>query len=119
MAPIAIVGLSAGNLTLPSSPVVISPDAEQAMTLERMAPTLVQMGGLSLSLGSMFWLSRASTLLTSLLVSTPVWRDMDPLPVLASGGMGGDDDDLNEDERAAEDMFSDAPSQSEDVQLIG
>ncbi|MEY4427670.1 MAG: hypothetical protein RLZZ182_359, partial [Pseudomonadota bacterium] len=114
------------RLSLPAAPVTMAQTADLPMSLETLAPTLMQMGGLTLSLGSVFWLSRASTLLTSLLVATPIWRTMDPLPVLASGGLGGgpdgpDDKDAAADEgdRTAEGMFADVPAQHESIQIIG
>jgi hypothetical protein len=120
----ALRSIDLSRLSLPAAPVTMAQASELPLTLDTLAPTLVQMGGLTLSLGSVFWLSRASTLLTSLLVATPIWRTMDPLPVLASGGLGGggpDDDgqDSPESDRMAEGMFADVPHQHESVQIIG
>jgi hypothetical protein len=42
----------------------------------------VQLGGLALSVGVVWWASRVSGLLGSLLASAPAWRNIDPLPVL-------------------------------------
>jgi hypothetical protein len=42
----------------------------------------VQLGGLALSVGVVWWASRISGLLGSLLASAPAWRNIDPLPVL-------------------------------------
>jgi VCBS repeat-containing protein len=41
-----------------------------------------QLGGLALSVGVVWWASRVSGLLGSLLASAPAWRHIDPLPVL-------------------------------------
>ncbi|TBO34334.1 DUF4347 domain-containing protein [Aquabacterium lacunae] len=122
MSPLGAAELS--RLSLPAAPVTMAQASELPLSLDTLAPTLVQMGGLTLSLGSVFWLSRASTLLTSLLVATPIWRTMDPLPVLASTGLGGGapgegGDDGPESDRMAEGMFADVPHQHESVQIIG
>jgi hypothetical protein len=42
----------------------------------------IQLGGLALSVGVVWWASRVSGLLGSLLASAPAWRNIDPLPVL-------------------------------------
>jgi hypothetical protein len=42
----------------------------------------VQMGGMALSVGVVWWASRISGLLGSLLASAPAWRHIDPLPVV-------------------------------------
>jgi hypothetical protein len=43
----------------------------------------VKFGGMALSVGIVWWASRISGLLGTLLASTPAWRHIDPLPVLA------------------------------------
>ena len=48
----------------------------------------VQLGGMALSVGVVWWASRVSGLLGSLLASAPAWRHIDPLPVV-----GHDEDD--------------------------
>ncbi|MFY9477244.1 MAG: cadherin domain-containing protein [Aquabacterium sp.] len=62
-----------------------------------LAPTTLQTTGTVLSVGAVWWAARGATLLTSLLVTTPVWRNMDPLPVLSTGAdpdtQDGEDDD--------------------------
>ena len=65
------------------------------------------------------WISRSATLLTSLLISTPVWRQLDPLPVFnSSDGEAGDDDGDSDSAlperdatRRAEDLFARAHDQ--------
>ncbi len=42
----------------------------------------VQVGGMALSVGVVWWASRVSGLLGSLLASAPAWRHIDPLPVV-------------------------------------
>ena len=42
----------------------------------------VQLGGMALSVGVVWWASRVSGLLGSLLASAPAWRHIDPLPVV-------------------------------------
>jgi hypothetical protein len=41
--------------------------------------------GITLSVGFVAWILRGGSLLASFLVSMPVWRHFDPLPVLGSG----------------------------------
>jgi hypothetical protein len=42
----------------------------------------VKFGGMALSVGVVWWASRISAMLGSLLASTPAWRHIDPLPIL-------------------------------------
>ena len=42
----------------------------------------VKFGGMALSVGVVWWASRISGLLGTLIASTPAWRHIDPLPVL-------------------------------------
>jgi hypothetical protein len=53
----------------------------------------IQLGGLALSVGAVWWASRVSGLLGSLLASAPAWRHIDPLPVL------GRDEDEDKDKQ--------------------
>jgi hypothetical protein len=48
----------------------------------------VKFGGMGLSVGVVWWASRISAMLGSLLASTPAWSHIDPLPVV-----GNDEDD--------------------------
>jgi Cadherin-like len=59
------------------------PDAEEAPR-DRIDVLLeqVQLGGMALSVGVVWWASRISGLLGSLLASAPAWRHIDPLPVV-------------------------------------
>jgi hypothetical protein len=43
----------------------------------------VQAGGMALSVGLVFWATRASGLVASLAAVAPPWRQFDPLPVLS------------------------------------
>ena len=43
----------------------------------------VKFGGMALSVGVVWWASRISGLLGTLLASTPAWRHIDPLPVVS------------------------------------
>jgi hypothetical protein len=45
----------------------------------------VKFGGMALSVGVVWWASRISAMLGSLLASTPAWRHIDPLPVVSDG----------------------------------
>jgi hypothetical protein len=45
----------------------------------------VRFGGMALSVGVVWWASRLSAMLGSLLASTPAWRHIDPLPVVNDG----------------------------------
>jgi VCBS repeat-containing protein len=66
-----------------------------------------QLTGLVVSAGFVAWALRGAGLVTSLLASTPAWRNLDPLPVL-----GDDDEDKNKedhvdaDEEATRDEFA-------------
>jgi hypothetical protein len=42
----------------------------------------VRMGGIVLSVGVVWWASRVSGLIGSLLSSVPAWRHLDPLPIV-------------------------------------
>jgi hypothetical protein len=43
----------------------------------------IQFASIALTVGAVGWAVRAGGLLTSLLVGMPVWREFDPLPVVA------------------------------------
>jgi hypothetical protein len=74
----------------------------------------VEMGGMALSVGVVWWASRISGLLGSLLASAPAWRHIDPLPVV---GRDEDEDkkwydpedrDAEANELAIDDVFENA-----------
>ena len=52
----------------------------------------VRMGGIVLSVGVVWWASRVSGLIGSLLSSVPAWRHLDPLPIV------GKDEDKDEEQ---------------------
>jgi len=60
-----------------------------------------------ISSGVMTWVLRTGTLLTSLFTVMPLWRQFDPLPVLASDENEDEDDEKDKDEStdALEDLF--------------
>ena len=55
---------------------------------------MAQAGGAALSAGAVWWAARTSGLLASMAISAPVWRGIDPLPVL--GGARSRDEELPE-----------------------
>jgi len=67
----------------------------------------VRVSGLALSIGAVWWATRAAGLLTTLLSSLPAWRTFDPLPILAPR-----DDEDEEDE----DVWGDADSSAEEAE---
>ncbi|RRS05326.1 cadherin repeat domain-containing protein [Aquabacterium soli] len=89
-------------------------------TLMEFTPTTLQTTGTVLSVGAVWWAARGATLLTSLLVTTPVWRNMDPLPVLSTGGdPDGEDSPEDESMEAAEnaeaELIFEEPRQAESL----
>ncbi|HIV72895.1 MAG TPA: cadherin domain-containing protein [Candidatus Aquabacterium excrementipullorum] len=89
-------------------------------TLMEFTPTTLQTTGTMLTVGAVWWAARGATLLTSLLVTTPVWRNMDPLPVLSTGGdpdtqMGDDDATMDAAENAEAELIFEEPSTSESL----
>jgi hypothetical protein len=61
----------------------------------------VKFGGMALSVGVVWWASRISAMLGSLLASAPAWRHIDPLPVVG-GDEGEQDKWLEPDDREAD-----------------
>ncbi len=116
LAPIN-VSVSPGDVSL-SNTAVPSPLSgvgdEGNKLLNMVSAETMQMSGTALSVGAVWWISRSATLLTSLLISTPVWRQLDPLPVFNSADGDGGDDDADGDSalperdatRRAEDLFA-------------
>ena len=62
----------------------------------------VRMGGIALSVGVVWWASRVTGLIGSLLASMPAWLHLDPLPIV------GRDDDEKEQWSGSEDAEADA-----------
>lgn len=122
------LSISAGDVGIRHAPIAVpagDTSASDAL-LNMVSADTMQLSGTALSVGAVWWVSRSATLLTSLLISTPVWRQLDPLPVFnAANGEPDDDDDgaegqsgLNERDalRRAESLFSPAhPSNAEEI----
>ena len=70
--------------------------AEQA-ALEHWVSGTVAAGGFGLTVGYVLWLLRGGALIASLLSSLPVWRLIDPLPIVSQLG---EDEENDEDEDA-------------------
>ena len=71
-------------------------------------------GKLGLLGGYALWALRSASLLTSALTSLPIWRFLDPLPVLANLDEGtrkgkvfgkSDDENIDEEEKGLQDIF--------------
>jgi hypothetical protein len=58
-------------------------DREEAPLLQWHSGTTVQVSSMALSVGLVFWATRATGLVASLLAVAPPWRAFDPLPVLS------------------------------------
>jgi hypothetical protein len=56
----------------------------------------VEMGGLALSVGVVWWASRVGGLIGSLLASMPAWRHLDPLPIASRDEDEEESDQLQE-----------------------
>jgi len=81
-----------------------------------------QLGGIGLSVGVVWWASRLTGVVGSLLASAPAWRHLDPLPVVGrvgptdEGEWREDPKDLDaEADELAISMFLDARSDSEEL----
>ena len=96
------------------------PDAEETPR-DRIDVLLeqVQMGGMALSVGVVWWASRISGLLGSLLASAPAWRHIDPLPVVGRDEdeekkwYDPEDRDAEANELAIDDVFEGARAGSD------
>ncbi|WP_298619629.1 cadherin domain-containing protein [uncultured Zoogloea sp.] len=84
---------------------------DDAYTDVRVVLNAVELSGIALSVGAVWWASRAGGLIASLLMAAPAWRSLDPLPVLGpqdeEEGDWGElmDDEMTRDEEGAEDVF--------------
>ena len=81
-------------------------------------PTITALGGVSLSLGLVWWATRASALVSSLLITTPAWRTLDPLPIFMANSKSPDDESTEPTEDEAERMFDEPPEQEHAMQFI-
>jgi hypothetical protein len=84
-----------GKISLPD------PGADRLIKLDLDS---IRMTSLALSVGAIWWATRAAGLITSLLSSLPAWRNFDPLPVLQR----------NEEEEE-EDVWAHAEEESEEA----
>jgi len=66
----------------------------------------VQFASVALTAGAVTWAIQAGGLLTSLLVSMPVWREFDPLPVVTEDENKGGDDEEEDDDASGEEMVA-------------
>ncbi|MFK8081655.1 MAG: Ig-like domain-containing protein [Granulosicoccus sp.] len=78
---------------------------EQEQTTERQTAVVVAVGGVALSIGMAGWLLGSRVLLAVALTTVPLWRGIDPIPVLLAGGR--DDDETADDEKKPEDKPED------------
>lgn len=118
-----------GRLTLPLQPVPSMnggtlptriPFNGQSVEESRLAvldSPVMQGSGVALSLGAVWWTARAAGLMTSMMVTVPAWRTIDPMPVMggsvppdAEGGEEGMSGNVTDEQSAMEaqaaDMFS-------------
>jgi hypothetical protein len=74
------------NAANPGDLAVATPSAQAASAaspwIDLQAEQAVRAGGVALSVGVVVWVLRAGGLVASLMVSLPVWRQLDPMPVL-------------------------------------
>ncbi len=112
-----LLSISPGDVGIRQAPIPVAlSDVPVSDTLMSMVSAEnMQLSGTALSVGAVWWVSRSATLLTSLLISTPVWRQLDPLPVFNSadnddaGDKDGDGDSALPERdamRRAEDLFA-------------
>ena len=71
----------------------------------------IELTGVALSVGAVWWATRAGALVASLLMSAPAWRNFDPLMVLGPEDeddrdwAGAMDDQAAQDEMGIADVF--------------
>ncbi|RZI79798.1 MAG: hypothetical protein EOP38_24410, partial [Rubrivivax sp.] len=75
-------------------------DAQDLGELVEMGQATIESGGILISIGSVWWAARSGALAAGLLACTPMWRHIDPLPIM---GSGPDDDEGGEGEASAAD----------------
>ena len=61
-----------------------------------------EMGGIALSVGVVWWASRITGVIGSLLASMPAWRQLDPMPIVDRDEEEGDWDEADNDAYADE-----------------
>src|SRR5690606_312569 len=85
-------------------------------------PQAVEVSGLAMSIGTIWWATRAGGLIASMVVSAPVWRGIDPLPVLFNKDEAeaeGKDDETPREEALAEQMFDNASNKAFEAAPLG
>ncbi|WP_374246844.1 tandem-95 repeat protein, partial [Zoogloea sp.] len=89
----------------------VPPLGDDAYADVRVVLNAVELSGVALSVGAVWWATRAGGLVASLLMAAPAWRSLDPLPVLGPQDEEEDDwgelmdDEMARDEEAAADVF--------------
>jgi hypothetical protein len=115
--------LSFGPLTPPewTAQFAFPGDAEAEEDKDQITILLeqIQLGGLALSVGVVWWASRVSGLLGSLLASAPAWRHIDPLPVLGRDEDKDKDKDKDKQWYEGEDLERDADELAMSLMLDG
>lgn len=104
-------GTSSGGRLVSAEKANIPPLADGAYADAQLVLQAVELSGAALSVGVVWWATRAGGLVASLLMAAPAWRSFDPLPVLgpqdeAESEWGGEvDDEMVRDEIGAADVF--------------
>jgi len=60
-----------------------------------------EMGGIAFSVGVVWWASRVTGVIGSMMASMPAWRQLDPLPVVGSDDDGDEVEWQSEDDRTS------------------
>jgi CSLREA domain-containing protein len=113
MDPATSMSSSAASRSLDSKPKLARLD-DGAYADVRVMLQSVELTGVALSVGAVWWASRAGGLVASLLMAAPAWRTFDPLPVLGpededDRDWGGDVDiEMARDEEGVADLFDQA-----------
>jgi hypothetical protein len=102
------------------------PDGDRLIKLDLNS---IRMTSLALSVGAIWWATRATGLIASLLSSLPAWRNFDPLPVLgrneddeedewAKAHDAEIDEEMAEEERLARHRFSNEEDQPTELERL-
>jgi len=102
------------------------PDGDRLIKLDLDS---IRMTSIALSVGAIWWATRATGLITSLLSSLPAWRNFDPLPVLGRNDDEDEDEwvqahdaqvdeEMAEEERLARHRFSNEESQPVELEQL-
>jgi hypothetical protein len=130
-----------GRLTLPLQPVpgmrggarpARAPFNAQSVEESRLAmldSSVMQGPGVALSVGAVWWTARAAGLMTSVMVTVPAWRTIDPMPVMGGSvppdaegvglGKGQVTDEQGAMEAQAADLFSSVDVLKGETERIG